>query len=644
MRQKHYALGLIALFIVSLIMGSTFTVSNISNRSENSPAAITPSTSSGIQGFGSQNSLLASQQADAVNIANYLVANATKVGAGVKWTQYYTNSGSLGIVDNLTGYYDGIAGVASFLGKMYEVTKNASYLTTASQAVYWLNQSSGIKDAPGKYKESEGQPRNYTGLEQGAAGVGQMYLDLYQASANQSYLLLAQEVANYLLSISQTVGSGMTWYYKEPVVVTNANNLPDAVNSITAGSITGTLADLAVGGSTYNIGSALIGGTTQAVNYEFYLNLSQWGLYNLIQHIEENKYSYLNLSIRLSSNVGLTSSAVQIGGSDPITYYAMPGGTISTTMQTITQVNTTGIINYIWQRNVGSIIRVKVNATNNAPFTISVDCLNATISYNDTIYNPDYGSGASGIGQFFLNLYAATGNLTYYYTAANVSRYLQYTQIPDAVGIYWGKEKYDNGLDQTLGYTSVADGVAGIGKFLVDLYKANISDSVPLSLATQAANWVTSQSQSSTAPGYISYAGFPNYQDFLGSAMWVHYSNESSTDTRSGYYDGVAGVGDFLLDIASITGGAVGSYYFNNATQIATFLGSVSTGFLGPELLQMSAAFTYNWVDGTTTTQSSNSTRAGGVGDLLFLARCAHLTGSTAIGTTVDGGLRYLLA
>ncbi len=626
MNRRQLGFGLLTIFIVSLFFGNN---SNTRVLTENKiegigETEVTPA-SDWVQGLGATTPTTEDQDVYLKNVANWLVITAKPANGGLTWS-----SG----LENRSGYYDGVAGIVSFLAKMYQTTRNNSYLETARKALYWLDTSSGIKVGTGKYKESDYFPRNYTGLESGAAGIGKSFIDMYQATGNQSYLLSAEQVAWWLLDEADVVGEGMRWPYKESITVTSVLKNPSS-NKTNYGftpNLLSTLYDY--DGNTYDI-IANNTGSSWLADCEFYFNTTDWGLYKFFNDFEESdKFLNYNMQVTVRATTDFNSAYYNSNVSLGLTgasWSTVNPSTINTTVQSVNYATTQNIYNYVWNRVSGAQFRVRVQASNSSAFTIQLNELNITLTYDDTAYYPDWSLGAAGIGQFFLDLYKVTSNFTYYYTAANASRYLRDVAKAGATGLYWEK------LNE--GFTSIKDGVAGIGKFLVDLYKANASDLLPLNLAVEGANW-TIQQRSATSEG------FTEDGDSLGATRRYEYSNKTSSDYRSGYYDGAAGIGDFLLDLASVTSGPNGTLFLSAANATAAYLSAYNLTSFGTTLtlLNFTRPYTYRWLDFVGSSTFSNGSQTGAAGNLVFLSRYARLTGSKVIGSIVDGGLRYLTA
>ncbi|GAB4327877.1 MAG: hypothetical protein Kow0069_34910 [Promethearchaeota archaeon] len=79
--------------------------------------------------------------------------------------------------------------------------------------------------------------------------------------------------------------------------------------------------------------------------------------------------------------------------------------------------------------------------------------------------------GAAGIGSFFLDLYAETGNTTYLAWAENVYRWLVNPKVMWSAGNF----SETDSLTAKVGYTGFFSGMAGIGDFMGKLYEATLN-------------------------------------------------------------------------------------------------------------------------------------------------------------------------
>lgn len=136
------------------------------------------------------------------------------------------------------GYLSGSAGAAFMYLKLYRVFGDPAYLQQAEQTLGWLSdEQAGPLVRPEADKvawklaidpQGGNNEQLATGFEEGAAGIGWVYLQAYKVTGNQQYLATAQQAANWLASVAEHTSNGLTWHEYEtprnPITHTNLNN------------------------------------------------------------------------------------------------------------------------------------------------------------------------------------------------------------------------------------------------------------------------------------------------------------------------------------------------------------------------------------------------------------------------------------
>lgn len=128
--------------------------------------------------------------------ADWLLSVAIKDGDGLKWK-------STAQLDRFyTGYSHGSAGIADFLLKVYEETKDEKYLTGAEAGARWLQRVA--KEDKGGLKWFHYEPDHtdafMTGWCHGPAGTGRLFLDLHRVTGKQEYLDVAVNGGEWLVA------------------------------------------------------------------------------------------------------------------------------------------------------------------------------------------------------------------------------------------------------------------------------------------------------------------------------------------------------------------------------------------------------------------------------------------------------------
>lgn len=123
-----------------------------------------------------------------------------------------------------SGYLWGAAGLAFMYLKLYQVfPHDTNYLTRAEAAFTWLEDSKygpivRYKDGSVSFKLSiDPQDKNdnsyATGIEEGNAGIGWVYLQAYEITHNTHYLAMAESCAKWLLDVAvKSKNGGLSWH------------------------------------------------------------------------------------------------------------------------------------------------------------------------------------------------------------------------------------------------------------------------------------------------------------------------------------------------------------------------------------------------------------------------------------------------
>lgn len=112
-----------------------------------------------------------------------------------------------------TGFEEGAAGIGWVYLQAYKVTGKQEYLETAEGAARWLD-SVAIKDSTGYSWHEDESPTNeiiHVNLNNGAAGIGMFMLDLAETSGKQEYYQIAQQAHNWVQATAQIDGNVLYW-------------------------------------------------------------------------------------------------------------------------------------------------------------------------------------------------------------------------------------------------------------------------------------------------------------------------------------------------------------------------------------------------------------------------------------------------
>jgi len=144
----------------------------------------------------------------ATGAANYTLEQAKKVGDKTAWLEYGKY---------YTGILKGTSGIADFLLEIYNVTHISTYLNEVKNAAKWLvscNISSlGYSNTLIIGETNESTTATYVGAYY-LAGIGNFFLKLNKLLPNNWYLNNASLLANWLMTLGQTVERNVGYGYQ----------------------------------------------------------------------------------------------------------------------------------------------------------------------------------------------------------------------------------------------------------------------------------------------------------------------------------------------------------------------------------------------------------------------------------------------
>ena len=145
--------------------------------------------------------------------AQWVISKAEFAGGGYKWPDY----SSMGLLFYPATYH-GASGVGTFLLKLYQKTRNETYLDYAKRAAQWVCYVAVPEN--GGYKWPLPNPENYSPgwwLSNFVAGIGDFLLKMYVETGNETYLDYAKGAAQWLISMKvKSDGAGYFIPYNPP--------------------------------------------------------------------------------------------------------------------------------------------------------------------------------------------------------------------------------------------------------------------------------------------------------------------------------------------------------------------------------------------------------------------------------------------
>ncbi len=136
-----------------------------------------------------------------------------------------------------SGYLSGAAGAAFMYLKLYKTFGDKTYLQKADELFSWLEDKDNgpmVKNADQTAWKLTLDPQGgddsqlATGFEEGAAGIGWVYLQAYKVTGKQHYLDIARSAGNWLGAVAVKDQNGYSWHEDEapqnPIIHANLNN------------------------------------------------------------------------------------------------------------------------------------------------------------------------------------------------------------------------------------------------------------------------------------------------------------------------------------------------------------------------------------------------------------------------------------
>ncbi|MBD3350479.1 MAG: hypothetical protein GF364_03235 [Candidatus Lokiarchaeota archaeon] len=145
----------------------------------------------------------------------------------------------------------GAAGIGLLFIELYKKTKDSSYLDAAIEIGNWYDAKSSDLLKPGKWPQYNSSiAENLTGIDYGAAGVGEFLYSLYAETENPTILQLANDVSYYLETLAVNELDGTKYPKKESQRIEDEEDT-FSVDSGLYGTTSGSISNLALNDNTY---------------------------------------------------------------------------------------------------------------------------------------------------------------------------------------------------------------------------------------------------------------------------------------------------------------------------------------------------------------------------------------------------------
>jgi len=421
---------------------------------------------------------------------------------------------------------------------------HSDYLTAAIEAANWLTSveiyehtCQGLSWPTSDYDNTK-----QTGLSLGAAGIGTFFLRLYQVTDYPEYLERARRASNWVYSEYQRGN----WYGPDWLAgaASGGNFFLDLFKETgdilfleEAEFVAGWLIETAYHEDsgcywkhfpTFEKIYTGIAHGAAGIGI-FFLNLfEQSGKVEYLQHAEGAFNWLIKHTIRFDED----SIGWKRLTRDDFAYHLWCGGSTGILFFLEKLYSITGEETYLdyLQQTANGLVRHAVSALGGSAWHYTT--LGAS-------YPVIYCHGTSSTAHALFMAYSLTGNPEYLTCARKGVNWVKdVKKIQNADSIFWPHiyqwEQYDTGY---------LTGTASVGHAFIEYFK-NDPDSTYLEYAKSAANWLL----------------FVADNPADGQLRWINYTNPEDQEYErkayyTGWYDGAAGIGIFLLELFEILGG-----------------------------------------------------------------------------------------
>jgi uncharacterized protein YyaL (SSP411 family) len=142
----------------------------------------------------------------------FLDDTASEAGDGRTWPIMVDGDGNATDPNRATGMEEGAAGIGWVYLQAHAITGEAQFLDRAEAAGRWLTSVALSEDGGRAWAEYEGSDRVHTGLNSGVAGTGWFLHDLGLATGDDGFTRAAQDARGWLLAVATEAEPGMTWH------------------------------------------------------------------------------------------------------------------------------------------------------------------------------------------------------------------------------------------------------------------------------------------------------------------------------------------------------------------------------------------------------------------------------------------------
>lgn len=402
--------------------------------------------------------------------ARWLTKIAEPRGEGLVWPEYE------GEKVHKTNFYDGLAGICLFFLNMHEITGKPEYLETARKAARGLLDSAKKEKVGLSWEDEEDLPdgtiikRTSPGLYTGAAGIGSVLLAMHEGLHDPALLEGARGAADGLLAQAHSEKGALSWGEDTDIISGAAGiglfllQMSDATGDAKFKNAVKAAADGLIQRAE-KVGDGYRWRSTASLD-RYYTGFSHGtaGVAHFLLQVysETQDKRYLEyaeggarwlLSESAKDGSGLRWPHYEPGAKDQF----MSGwchGPAGTARFFLAVYATTKNEKYLGAAKGGAewLMATLDPSKPDAPFFgMSMCC------------------GAAGVGDFFLDLFLATGEDRYLEYAARVGRFVITHAKRDADGYRWTNCEAPDENGKVYHGTGHMTGAAGVGSFLLHL-------------------------------------------------------------------------------------------------------------------------------------------------------------------------------
>jgi lantibiotic modifying enzyme len=142
----------------------------------------------------------------------FLERTATEADGGLNWPIMLDRDGVETNPHRATGMEEGAAGIGWVFLQAYAVTGEESYLDHARAAGTWLTDVALIEDDGLAWAEYEGSDRVHVGVNSGVAGTGWFLHDLGLATGDDAFSGAADGAKTWLAAVGEPTTEGLSWH------------------------------------------------------------------------------------------------------------------------------------------------------------------------------------------------------------------------------------------------------------------------------------------------------------------------------------------------------------------------------------------------------------------------------------------------